>query len=348
MKVLKLDRGLSARERGRVHGEEFAQDIRELVEIRSYLIQKAWDDPDDRMLRERAQLHLPVLAEFDEDLYQEFQGIAQASGCSEADLLILNHYTDLRDLGISEEGMEEGCSILHARYGEEALLAQTWDMHATSAPYVMMLYLPDEGVWTQTLTGCLALCGLSRRGLAVAINNLVMSDAKVGVSWPSLVRKMLRQPNVAAAERVLRETKVGSGHHYALVDAERSCAWETSGSQEALVYDGSKSPYVHTNHCLDGGMEQLSRIAATSTTGHRFAQAQELLAANPEPSAEQLWQMLQCRVDFPNSLFTNRTTPDNPHGIATCAFVLMDCKRGEIWARSGVDEDLSPRKFEWS
>lgn len=347
MKVLKLKPGLSARERGQHHGEEFRQDIQELAAIRTELIQKNWDRPASAV-RDKARLHLPILESYDQDLYEEFQGIAQASGCGEVDLLILNHYTDLRDLSLVGEGMEEGCSILHVRYGEEVLVGQTWDMHATSAPYVMMLYLPDEEVWAQTITGCLALCGMNRKGLAVAINNLVMSDAKVGISWPTLVRRMLREPNVAGAERVLLGAPVGSGHHYALADPSTSRAWETSGSHQALVYDGSRSPYIHTNHCLDRRMEELSRIAETSTTLDRFLQAEELLKENPTPTGEQLWDMMGCRKNFPNSLFTDRSTPDNPHGVATCARVLMDCARQEIWARSALDSDQTMRKFEWS
>ena len=348
MKELRLERGLTGRERGRVHGESFASDIRDLAQIRTELIQKSWDHKNSQVIREKAEAHIPVLEDFDEDLYQEFLGIVDGSGCDELDIMILNHYTDLRDLGISGQAMEEGCSILHARYGEEVLLAQTWDMHATAAPFVMMLYLPDEEVWTQTITGCLALCGLNKSGLAVAINNLVMSDAKVGVSWPSLVRKMLRAKTVPAAESVLSQARVASGHHYALVDSVQSRAWEISGTAASLVYDGRTSPYVHTNHCLDPGLAELSRIAETSTTNQRFCQAQDLLSKNPTPSADQLWKMMACRDNFPESLFTNRSSSENPHGVATCARVLMDCKRAEIWGRSALDVEQTPRKYEWS
>jgi isopenicillin-N N-acyltransferase-like protein len=293
-------------------------------------------------------MHLPVLRAFDLDLYQEFQGISRASGLDEDSLLVLNHYTDLRDLGLPEQALEEGCSILHVRDGDRVLLAQTWDMHATAEPFVMMLYLPDEEVWTLTITGCLALCGLHRGGLAVAINNLVMSDAKVGVSWPTLVRKLLRAHKVEEAQRLLRDAPVSSGHHYLICDRQSSVGWETSGSGQSLVYDGHSSPYVHTNHCLDEYFRSLSRISPTSTTQERFDQAERLLSVEPAPTAERLWDMMACRDNFPSSLFTDRSTAENPHGVATCARVLMDCSKGEIWARAAKDEDQSPKLFEWA
>lgn len=348
MKVLRLERGLSAGQRGEVHGETFAQDIRELAQIRTELIQKAWDERTPGRVVEKAALHLPVLRSYDPDLYAEFAGIARASGLSEESLLILNHYTDLRDLGIPEHALEEGCSILHVRGNDKSLLAQTWDMHATAEPFVLMLYLPDEKVWTLTITGCLALCGLNAGGMAVAINNLVMSDAKVGVSWPTLVRKMLRAQSVEQAQQVLRAAPVSSGHHYLICNAEHSVGWESSGSGHSLVYNGLTSPYIHTNHCLDKQFSRLSRISPTSTTHHRYEQAGRLLEENPDPSVEQLWEMMDCRDDFPRSLFTDRTTPDNPHGVATCARVLMDCNEVKIWARAAGDTEQSLKLYEWN
>lgn len=347
MKVLRLESGLAASQRGEIHGETFCEEIRTLAQIRTELIQAAWGLPTAGPVLLRAEEHLATLADYDADLYEEFQGIARASGLTQAELLVLNHYTDLRDLGIADKALEEGCSILHARYRDEILLGQTWDMHATAEPFVLMLYLPDEGVWALTITGCMALCGMNRWGTAVAINNLVMSDARIGVSWPSLVRKMLRQQSVDLAEKVLLETKVASGHHYALAGPDRSVAWETSGSAEAIVYDGTYSPYVHTNHCLDKHFQALSRIAETSTTQHRFDQATELLNKNPEPTRQELWEMMGCRDNFPYSLFTDRSSPTNPHGVSTCARVILDSQRREIWARNGSSFDQSPLLFDF-
>jgi isopenicillin-N N-acyltransferase-like protein len=325
-----------------VHGETFRQDIKSLAEIRTSLIAAAWNLTSSDKVRQRAEEHLPLLRGYDEDLYQEFAGISEAAGLAEADLLILNHYTDLRDLGLAEEALEEGCTILHTRFDDEVLIGQTWDMHATAGPFVMMMYLPDEGVWVQTVTGCLALCGMNRHGVAVAINNLVMGDARVGVSWPTLVRRMLREADVLRAEEILVRTIVGSGHHYLISDRSLSVAWEISGSRKAVTFHGDRGVYIHANHCLDPEMGAISQISPTSTTAERQCQAEGLLAQNPRPTRAELWEMLGCRENFPYSLFTDRRTPENPHGVATCARVLMDCQRGEIWARSGFDREQTP------
>ncbi len=345
MKELRYESGLSSRERGRIHGESFAADIRDLAKIRTELIMAAWDQRTPDLVRSQAEAHLPILERYHGELFEEFVGIAEGSGLSLTDLLILNHYTDLRDLKLEEgDRLEEGCSILHVRHGSEVLVGQTWDMHATATPFVMMMLLPDEGCWVMTITGCLGLCGLTRDGLAVGINNLVMSDARVGVSWPTLVRAMLLAGTTQGAEKVLRETPVGSGHHYILADRTETVAWEKSGTKEVQVY-GGPGPYVHTNHCLAPDLAALSQIAATSTTQHRFQQATRLLSAQPEPGPLEMWEMMGCRDDFPNSIFTDRSSSENPHGVATCARVLLDCGRAEVWARSAADPDQSPNIY---
>lgn len=159
---------------------------------------------------------------------------------------------------------------------------------------------------------------------------------------------MLRDDTVLKAEETLVSTTVGSGHHYLLSDPTLSVAWEISGSRSAVVFHGDRGVYVHANHCLDALMEEISEISPTSTTNERQAQAEELLAQNPRPTVRQLWEMLGCRINFPYSLFTDRSTPENPHGVATCAKVVMDCKRGQIWARSGFEPDPEARIYEFT
>ena len=77
------------------------------------------------------------------------------------------------------------------------ILAQTWDMHATAIPYVMVLRVPesDDGpaATLLTVTGCLGMAGMNARASAIAINNLYSTDATLGVVWPAMVRRALHQ-----------------------------------------------------------------------------------------------------------------------------------------------------------
>jgi hypothetical protein len=95
-------------------------------------------------------------------LYEELLGIAEGAIVSPEEIVVANHYTDLRDLdpdpanwrlaptqdaddGASARSRElggDGCSMFFARTPTGRILAQTWDMHATAIPYVMVLGVP--------------------------------------------------------------------------------------------------------------------------------------------------------------------------------------------------------------
>ena len=213
MRRLDLRKCASARERGLEHGRHFAGEITTLVALRIHLACKiSGFDPEG--LRAIAAKHLPILKRFDSDLYDELVGIAQGSGCSEEEIVILNQYTDIRDMSpmadpdaglAGEADYDGGCTIVWAQTQSGPVFGQTWDMHASAMPYVIMMRVPDAGggdAWLLSLTGCLGMAGLSRAGVSIGINNLTSTDAVPGVVWSAIVRKALREPTAMAAKEL--------------------------------------------------------------------------------------------------------------------------------------------------
>ena len=104
MRVFELPSGLSPREQGRAHGEEFAPLIREIGEIRVDLsiVNGRFTKPEDVM--RAATPHLDLLRRWDEASFEELMGIAEGAGVSPELVVVLNHYTDLRDLDPADFG----------------------------------------------------------------------------------------------------------------------------------------------------------------------------------------------------------------------------------------------------
>lgn len=230
------------------------------------------------------------------------------------------------------------------------MVAQTWDMHATAIPFTMMLRVPESEsgpeTWLLTLTGCLGMCGLNARGLAVAINNLHSSDARVGVVWPALVRRVLREPCAGTARDRILEAPVGSGHHYFVADAAGAAyGIETSGRLRELVYAGEEEPYVHTNHCTSGKVAAASRIPKTSSTLARYDILGKKVRQRPVQSALDAWERLGDQEGYPYSVCANLAPPENPHGTATCAGVSMDVRARVMWAQGGLTHNVAPDRF---
>ena len=148
MRQLELPAGQPPRVWGQIHGETFRGEIKALAEIRRYLCTKIGKFKAAAEVHVAASAHLPVLERYHRGLYEELLGIAEGAAVSAEDIVIANHYTDLRDLdpdpdtwrpapladdpraGAAGQGAagihHEGCSVIWAESPSGRILAQTW------------------------------------------------------------------------------------------------------------------------------------------------------------------------------------------------------------------------------
>jgi isopenicillin-N N-acyltransferase-like protein len=378
MRILELPAGKPPREWGRIHGESFRGEIQALAAIRIYLCTKVGGFRDAGAVRRAAEAHLPVLERYHAGLYEELLGIADGAGAPPADIVVANHYTDLRDLdpdletwvpaptrdapdlshraggpGGGPDGGAglggDGCSVIWAESPAGRILAQTWDMHATAIPYVMMLRVPASGdgpaATLLTVTGCLGMAGASAARVGVAINNLFSTDATLGVVWPAIVRRALHETSAAAARDVIAASPIGSGHHYLIADRAGAFAIEASGTRRKLVFGGGPA-YCHTNHCLDPEVAARSKVPGASTTYDRMRQLEAGVARAPVRDLDDAWRRLGSEDGWPRSVCTNMATPESPHGAATCGAIAVNLDSGELWAQQGFIHNVAAERWQ--
>lgn len=328
--------GTDPRRWGEQHGEALREKIHEIYAIRRDLTLSKTDLGDEKTLLELAERHLPVLNDFDPALTEELAGIGRGADISLEKLVVLNHYTDLRDLsrGHLDDG---GCSVVFAPGETGPLLGQTWDMHGSAADYVLLLELPNVADGGRTLVftiaGCLGMTGLSTSGVGMSINNLNSLDARVGIVWPALVRRALKQHSAIGARDVVLSAPLGSGHHYSVVDDQHFFGIETSGTKKKLTQVGQDRVHLHTNHCLDEEMIPTARVLSTSTTHQRYSSLEEQTAKRPPRSAAEMYELLGMVSDGPN--------PKDPHAVATCGAFVMDVAARRVLACQGVPKSAA-------
>ncbi len=354
MKVFELPDGASPRDWGRAHGEAFAPMIAEIAEIRLGLVKTLGAFTTEAQILAVAAEHLPVLAEESPDLSEELLGIAEGSGVEPARIVVLNHYTDLRDIvpAAPDAPAEEDCSAVFARSAGGPLLGQTWDMHGSAEPYVMMLRVPARAevpaAWVFTITGCLGMTGMNAEGLAITINNLKSLDAKVGIVWPALVRRVLAERTAEEGRDVILKSPLGSGHHYLVAKGDTAYGIETSGHKEKVVYEGGASSYVHTNHCLDPEMAAVHRSTPESTTHIRYDWLTSSIAERAIESRRDMWQRLGSHDGYPRSVCAHLATPEAPHAVKTCGALVMDLSAKDLWAAAGCLDHARPEVFDFT
>jgi isopenicillin-N N-acyltransferase-like protein len=369
MRTLHLPPHASPFERGLFHGEHCREEIAEIAAIRSELCQsQAMFRSDDELLAVAA-LHLPVLRDFDVDLYDELRGIAEGARIAPERLVVLNHYTDLKDLDptkvLGDAGeararpldKEEDCSAIVASTASGAYLGQTWDMHGSAAPYVTMLHVPARTArdatgasreipeaWLLSITGCLGMAGMNAHGVGITINNLKSNDARLGLVWPALVRRVLVERTAEAGRDVVTSAPLGSGHHYLVADARHAYGIETSGTLAEVWAEADLGVpgrgFHHENHCLGTEVKKVSSISPVSTTLERFAFLDRSLRERPIESGADLWTRLGSHEGYPRSVCTHLASPSSPHAMLTCAGLLLDLGRRVVHANPGCLHDV--------
>ena len=152
---------------------------------------------------------------------------------------------------------EDDCTAVlvpDGRAGGAGFLAQTWDMHASATDHVLLLRVRPDGAPAArvfTTTGCLGQIGMNSEGLCVGINNLAGADGRPGVTWPSVVRAMLKCSTAAEALEVLLAADLAGAHNYLILDRHGTgFSVEAMPSVRPVVGLGNE-PLVHTNHTLD-------------------------------------------------------------------------------------------------
>lgn len=343
----------TARERGRAHGELWREPIAALTDIRVGLTVRRSRFQSADHVRQAAAAHLPVLAEHLPEMHEELLGIAEGSAMTPEDIVILNHYTDLRDVPPAVVGLPEGevdvgdpggCTAVYFTGVDGPLLGQTWDMHASAEPFVRMMSIEPPGTDQQvlcfTLTGCLGMAGLGQDAVAVTINNLSSTDGGLGVVWPAVVRAMLQAPSAQAARERLLGLPLSSGHYYSIADGRDFFGIETSGQRKVLTQTGPRAAHLHTNHCFDPVLRQHEAVPRGSTSFARLNMATTLYAQQRPASLEEMWSLLGSHDGNPSSQLC--THQDEVHGddtySRTCGRLVMKLRTGEVRTARGCSK----------
>lgn len=343
------------REMGHAHGLAFRDEIRRYTRERVALAGSAgWTGhaSSREEILALAEACIPDHSAYAPDLMDELAGIADAAGLSLAELIITNGFTDFIDLvyargaiGVTAQ-VEDDCTAFivpdmlsadgHGYFG------QTWDMHASSAPYVVLLKgCPTEGpaFLAFSLTGCVGMIGMNDAGIAIGINNLLGAGGQVGVTWPFVVRKALQQNDIEAALACIMEARLVGAHNFQLLDRHGMGMNIEAMPGYCHVTRSDGAALVHSNHCLVP--ETLARCRprapeSQASSEARLAQARQLLAG-AVVTPETLMALTR------DPVICLRAGP--PLEMETCGAAIMQPATGRLWAVQGLPVDNDYAEF---
>lgn len=348
--VIKYKAGTNSTEWGRGHGESWRVAIAELVEIRSSLMREKNPSLTSTDIDQLALRQYEVTRQYYPDLTNEFDGIAEGANCSITDLVILNNYTDFRDIYLPDEG----CSVAFTSYDGNPIAGQTWDMHGSARRYVSCIEVPCEGYDQPailfSLVGCLGMMGYHPSGRMIGVNNINTDKAVAGVLWPALVRDILLQENHVAMDKALERAPVTSGHCYLLASPQAGEFWEVMPGLaeriERLETDGDGFSF-HTNHCLGPkAREREVTIGQNSTTFIRYDLMERKIIHSR--TLDDMYQLLNDHENYPKSICSNFQT-DSQDPSVTCGGAVGELKTGKVKMWRGdelYDDNFVCREFD--
>ncbi len=345
---------------GYAHGERFRDEIRHFTEERVRLCSSI-----DWTCRELSTNAVIALAEacvaehqaYAPDLMEELRGIADATNLSLAELVINNGFTDFIDtiynLGdiavpaLTPPLVADNCTAFMIPPNRSAtgaaFFGQTWDMHASATPYVILIHgEPDNApsFLAFTVTGCVGMIGMNSAGITVGVNNLMATDGQIGVTWPFVVRKILQQDDLDAALKCLTGAKLAGAHNYMLMDGNGRGYEVEAMSSRHHVRELADETISHTNHCLIQKNLDVARERppdSQNSSENRLRRADELLAKD-DISIDDLMALTRDDVAI-------CTRPQPPTHVESCGAAIMSPATGDFWSVWGIPADNEYEHF---
>ena len=289
-------------------------------------------------------------------LLEELRGVGDSTGLSLAELIIVGGFTDFIDLVhnakvspalVPAHAGADNCTAFlvpgERAANQKGFYGQTWDMHDTATPHVVMLRGEPEGkpaFLAFTTVGCVGMMGMNSEGVAVGVNNLSGADGQVGVTWPFVVRKMLEQSNAKDALTCITSAKLAGAHNYLLMDKSGTGYSVEAMPTATYVTELGSDPLVHTNHCLFDSTHTVERKREAAPQGSseaRLRKGYDSLAKDGLTEED-----LQALTRDPEAVCVSSKPPLH---IETCGAAVMRPATGDFWAVWGLPSENEYEHF---
>jgi isopenicillin-N N-acyltransferase like protein len=345
---------------GYQHGSTYAEAIHHFAEERVKLSgEEAWTGrnlPRAQVLA-LAEACLDEHRHYSPNLVKELQGMADATKISMAELLIVNGFTDFIDTVFKVGGTlptktpahigADNCTVFtvpdHKTQGHKGFYGQTWDMHDTATPHVILIHGKPKNApefFAFTTVGCVGMIGMNEAGISLGINNLMGSDGQIGVMWPFVVRKALEQSNMDDALKCITQAKLAGAHNYMLFDKTGRGYNIEAMSTKNYITELKDEALVHTNHCTIAQtltVERKRDPVSQASSEARLNQGQKLLAKD------------DITIDDLQALTRDKeaicVSAKPPKFVETCGAAIMRPATLEFWMCWGLPTENEYEHF---
>jgi hypothetical protein len=150
----------------------------------------------------------------------------------------------------------------------------------------------------------------------------------IRLAWPALIRKILDESSLQAAEKCIENNLPSGGRSFLLSDRFQAVGFEVTGKQiKSFGKISTKAFIAHTNHYLTDLKETEDLESRSKSTFDRLEKITSLLEKTADSksqikSAKELADYLL--LQDTSHILCIPVSPQNPHASATCGGMLYD------------------------
>lgn len=259
----------SHREIGRAHGEENRELIAEFLGmLRENSEAKVRVKAGRKLMSDLLRKHWSYSIEYDANLGEEIEGIAEGAKLDLFEIVYLNAFLDIintRDdrvaaalLGCTSFGVNK-----EASKNSGCIVGQNYDMEAFYRKFTVIQEIApsnEPAVLVYTYVGIVGCAGMNNRGLGLAINFLHPNDASYGVVYPFVVRKILSQERIGDAIGAATIGYRAGGTNFLIGDKEGMLFdIETSARDHDILFP-NRGVLAHSNHYISSKMQKYDLV----------------------------------------------------------------------------------------
>ena len=269
-----------------------------------------WEDA-----KKAAPKYIPYIKDYDPDLLEEMQGVADGAGLDLEDIIALNARSEvlMTMKKKTAEQLLDGCTNIavgpERTTNGHTLLAHNWDWKASQKEAIVVFKIhqqnkPDMLMITEA--GIIGKFGVNEYGIAVAMNALASPSDANGVPLHCILRGILNSKNVFAAIKAIggklnacpANYMMASGAVGEVFDCERM-----TDDYEIIFPDDYV--LVHTNHPTSTKIKIKyvdNTIGLTTSTYIRYHRAGKLIRQYDKIGVDELKKVLSDHADDPNCI----------------------------------------------
>lgn len=334
------------RERGLAQGRAVPERVaRSIALYRGELAKRSVDAATQDRLARR---FVSVIADFDPDYMEELQGIAEGANVPLEGVITVNCRTEMmfgiRGAAQVHEEMKDGCTGVVALPSVTAsgrlLHGHNWDWREEAADSSLVMRIRNDNgpdIITLVEAGALARHGFNTAGVALTANFLACDrDFKApGVPLAILRRKILEQPNLAGAAKVLGTTTRSCSNNILLSQCDGEAVDLECVPDECFWIQPEGGLLAHSNHFISPSARARVRDTYFGTnpdTLYRVTRVHEHLAARRgKIDYKDVVDALSDRYGFPDSVLRSPKPASFDAISATVCMIIIDAKAGKMW-----------------